>query len=287
MISVVIPSKDRCGYLKKTLPIFLKQPEVGEIVVVIDGSTDGTLKYLQEYSAKNKAVKFIDNGVNRGIPYSKNVGINAATLDYIFVGEDDVELTDGFFKTLLEHMSIIGADVMCGRNIFRFDYETATESISRTANKKGTYINKRMIEVSTSMDIGSDMLTTMAAAPVLGRAEIFKTVPFDERYKVNFWREETDFQFSLQEAGYTLGSCPHAICFNYVITDDTGGVHSSGSLKRARWILINNWIFVNKHEAFIKKHFIIWSKYTYISIFTLRMGYLFLKRILLRTGKST
>ena len=287
MISVIIPSKDRCKYLQKTLPIFLSQPEVSEVIVVIDGSTDGTLDYLKDMKAQNAAVRFIDNGTNKGIPYSKNIGINAARFEYIFIGEDDVELTTGFFAILLKDMKIINADVICGRNIFRYDYETADESINRTSVTHGAYINSRMIEVSTSMDIGRDMLTTMSAAPVLGKATIFKNIPFDERFKVNFWREETDFQFSLQEAGYTLGSCPHAICFNYVITDDIGGVHGSGSFKRAKWILINNWLFINKHETFIKENFDVRSKYSYIAVFGLRMGYLFMKRILLHTRRST
>lgn len=287
MISVVMPSKDRRDYLEKTLPTYLAQKEVGEIIVIIDGSTDGTLEYLNNIKKEEKRLRYIDNAINKGIPYSKNIGIANAKYDHIFIAEDDVELTENFFSTLLQHMKVIGADIICGRNIFRYDYESADEAINRTNLENGDYINKRMIEISTSMNIGNDVLTTMSAAPVLGKTEIFQQIQFDERYKVNFWREETDFQFSIQEHGYKLGACSHAVCYNYVIKDDKGGVHSSSGLTRAKWILINNWVFINKHETFIKENFLVKSKYMYILKFTIRMGYLFLKRIILGTVRSS
>jgi glycosyltransferase involved in cell wall biosynthesis len=41
-VSIIIPTKDRLPQLKKAIPLYLKEPEVGEVIIVIDGSTDGT-----------------------------------------------------------------------------------------------------------------------------------------------------------------------------------------------------------------------------------------------------
>jgi glycosyltransferase involved in cell wall biosynthesis len=269
-VSIIIPTKDRLTYLQRVLPSFLMQDEVKEIIVVVDGSTDGTLEFLEAYCTTNPTVRYLDNGVNRGIPYAKNRGIDAARCDYIFIGEDDLELTTDFLKTLSTHMAQDGADIICGRNIFRRDTETAVQSIERTDRLRGPYVNMRTIEVETSMRIIDDAEEPIVASPVLARTSVFRHVRFDERYEGNFWREETDFQLSARELGYKLFCCPHAICFNFEITDDRGGVHAVAGLRYERWTVTNNWRFILKHEQFVKENFDIGNKYVYIAKFAVR-----------------
>jgi GT2 family glycosyltransferase len=266
-ISVIVPSKDRRQHLERFLPLYLQEPDVLEVIVVVDGSTDGTVEYLTGLQKKQPKIKMLDNGVNRGIPFTKNRGIDAAVGTHIFIAEDDLEITKGFFTTLLKHLDNNKADIACGRNIFRYERETAAQAIARTDAFTDDSYNAKTIEINTSVKLAHDTVQPIIAAPMLGKAEIFRQVHFDERYKVNFWREETDFQFSAQEAGYKLMSCPHAICYNYVIENDRSGVHAAIGLKRARWIIINNWRFINKHRKFIAQHFDIGNRYAYIITF--------------------
>ena len=268
-ITVVIPTKDRVDYLRRTLPAFLAQPEVREVIVIIDGSSDGTAEFLAEYCRTHPAVRVVDNGVNRGIPFSRNRGIDEATSEYIFMAEDDLELTEGFFATLSAHMAELGADVMCGRNIFRRDTETAEESIARTNALRGSYVNMRSIEIETSMNIGADQVEPIIASPMLARTALFREVRYDERFLVNFWREETDFQLSARERGYVLGCCPHAVCFNFDIANDRGGVHATHGWRRERWVVINNWRFITKHSDFIAQNFEMGNQRVHIVVFAL------------------
>jgi GT2 family glycosyltransferase len=266
-ISVIVPSKDRLRHLKRFLPLYLREKEVAEVIVVVDGSTDGSIEYLQKLSAEEPRFRVLDNGINRGIPYTKNRGIDAASSDYIFIAEDDLEITPGFFKTLLTHLERSNADIICGRNIFRYETESAKKAIARTDKIHGPVINKKTIEINTSARLPEDIIQNIIAAPMLAKRSIFNSVRFDERYKVNFWREETDFQFSAQEAGYRLMSCPHAICYNYMIENDRSGVHTTVGLRRTKWIIINNWHFINKHHQFIAGNFEIGNRFIYITRF--------------------
>src|ERR1700677_258509 len=123
-ISVVVPTKDRLPYLRRAIPMFLAQREVKEVVVVVDGCTDGTLEYVRAASASDNRIRYVDNVTNRGLPYSRNRGIELAECEYAFTGEDDLEMPGNFFATLLAHMQETGADIIAARNIFRSERET-------------------------------------------------------------------------------------------------------------------------------------------------------------------
>jgi glycosyltransferase involved in cell wall biosynthesis len=269
-ISVVVPTKDRLQHLKSAIPGFLEHPEVGEVVVVVDGCKDGTLDYVQDLAASDQRVRFVDNGRNRGLPYSRNKGIELARFEYIFTGEDDLELTDGFFATLLGHLRESGADIISGRNIFRAETETAADAIRRTNEITGDAVNRRSIAVHTGIAAPRDQEQPLLPAPMLGRAEIFREIRFDEGYRVNGWREESDFQLSAIERGYHLIYCPHAMTFNFMIANDRGGVHSAVGLRRVRWVIKNNWRFISKHRQVITAQFDIGSRYRYIAAFACR-----------------
>jgi glycosyltransferase involved in cell wall biosynthesis len=243
------------------------QDEVKEVIVIVDGSTDGTLEFLKEFCSTSETVRYLDNGINRGIPFSKNRGIDAAKYEYIFLGEDDLELTESFFGTLFSHMQMMGVDVICGRNIWRNDGESAEDAIARTNKLRGPYVNVKTIEVETSMNIVDDHEELILANPMLAKADLFREVRFDELYRVNFWREETDFQLSAQERNYRIACCPHAICFNYNIAFDRGGVYALVGMRREKWTIINTWRFVKKHEVFIRDNFSIGDKRLYIAKF--------------------
>ncbi len=280
-----MPTKDRLNSLKAVLPTYFTQSEIDELIVVVDGSSDGTREYLDALSEEQPMLRVLDNGQNMGIPYSKNRGIEAATAELIFLGEDDVELTPDYLQTLLAHKKTSRVDIICARHIFRRENESAQAALARTSTLRGPYVNLKTIAVQTDLRLEQDEIQMMLANPMLGDARIFKAIPFDERYKVNFWREETDFQLSAQEAGYTLGCCPHAVSFNCMINVDRGGAHAAVGLRRTKWVIINNWRFVTKHRTFLRDHFDIGNEYLYISKFAFRVARTELERRLVATKR--
>jgi glycosyltransferase involved in cell wall biosynthesis len=269
-ISVVIPTKDRLTYLQRAVPMFLSHEEVKEIIIVIDGCQDRTLEYVRSACADSERIRYTDNVTNRGLPYSRNRGIEMAKFDYIFTGEDDLTLFSGFFTTLLAHMEETGADIISGRNIFQLEHETTSEAIQRTDKLKGDAVNRRTIMVHTGMRTSSDQEQPLLPAPMLCKADVFRKIKFDDKYENNAWREESDFQLAAREHGYKLVFCPHAISFNLEIKNDRGGVHASAGIKRIEYVVRNNWRFVKKHRQVIDRDFDAGNLYLYIAKFAVR-----------------
>ncbi len=100
-ISVVIPVFNTADYLPECLSSLLGQTDLSlELILVDDGSTDGSTQICEEFSVNNSCIQLIKQE-NRGVSAARNAGLDVATADYIgFVDSDDYILAD-HFATLL------------------------------------------------------------------------------------------------------------------------------------------------------------------------------------------
>ena len=97
-VSVVIPVYNAEKYIAKCLDSVLSQQGVTEIIIVNDGSTDGTLKIVENYAKKHSKIKVI-NQENKGVSAARNRGIEEAKSKYItFIDSDDWVENDSFVK---------------------------------------------------------------------------------------------------------------------------------------------------------------------------------------------
>lgn len=89
-ISVIVPVYNAEKYLKQCLDSLVSQTYKNiEIVCVDDGSSDGSLAILQEYSEKDERIKVISIE-NSGVSNARNVAIKNATGEYFaFCDSDD------------------------------------------------------------------------------------------------------------------------------------------------------------------------------------------------------
>ncbi|MBI4470320.1 MAG: glycosyltransferase [Acidobacteria bacterium] len=88
MFSVVIPTYNRAHLLPQALEsVFTQSFKDYEIIVVDDGSTDGTLDYIRSLNGDLKVL----TQPNRGPGAARNVGISVAKGDYVaFLDSDDL-----------------------------------------------------------------------------------------------------------------------------------------------------------------------------------------------------
>lgn len=94
-VSVIVPVYNVEKYLKKSLDSLINQTlQELEIIIVNDGSTDGSKNIIEEYVGKCKNnIKYLEKE-NGGLSEARNYGIQYATGEYIaFLDSDDyVEL---------------------------------------------------------------------------------------------------------------------------------------------------------------------------------------------------
>lgn len=90
-ISLVVLNYNGLEYLKRSIPSFLnlEYPHY-EIMVVDNGSTDGSIEFLKQF----KQIRLIENGRNLGYSAGKNVGVRKATTEYILLLDNDILIND-------------------------------------------------------------------------------------------------------------------------------------------------------------------------------------------------
>jgi len=92
-VSVVVPIYNVENYLRECLDSLIHQTLKDiEIICVNDGSTDSSLEIIEEYAKRDNRIKVI-NKLNTGLGATMNIGINAATSEYIGILESD-DFTD-------------------------------------------------------------------------------------------------------------------------------------------------------------------------------------------------
>lgn len=92
MISLCIPTFNRLSYLRPCLDSIIDKfgNYPYEVIVADGGSTDGTVEYLRKNKSKNLVV--IEQGKLTGITKAYNESFEIAKGDYIFIGNDDIEI---------------------------------------------------------------------------------------------------------------------------------------------------------------------------------------------------
>jgi glycosyltransferase involved in cell wall biosynthesis len=126
LVSVVVPVYDVEAYLPEALDSVLAQSHRAlEVVVVDDGSTDGSGALADDYAARDPRVRVVHTA-NRGLGAARNEGVRHATGEILaFADSDDVVPPDAY-RTLLRQLTGTGSDFVTG-SVARWDGERLTE----------------------------------------------------------------------------------------------------------------------------------------------------------------
>ena len=96
---MVMPNFNYSAYIGEALSAMAEQsyPSL-DIIVVDDASTDDSVRIIESFIRKYPFIRLIRNEKNMGVNHSFNVGIRAATGDYLYCAASDDKVLPGFFE---------------------------------------------------------------------------------------------------------------------------------------------------------------------------------------------
>ena len=123
LISVIMPVHNSLPYLKSAIKTILNQSFVGyEIVLVDDGSDDGSRSFLMQIEQNNKDIRVIDNKDAPGAGGSRNIGMSYSSGKYIiFLDSDDIFEPNMLAKLYCAIESEHADVAICGYAVFDSD----------------------------------------------------------------------------------------------------------------------------------------------------------------------
>ncbi len=140
LVSVVIPIYNIMDYLEKCVASVCGQTyKKLEIILVDDGSTDGSGKLCEELAAADARIKVIHKE-NGGLVSARKAGIKEATGFYLVNIDGDDWIEENMIELLVQNICKDGSDIaVCGfwkEGVEREEYAWASSNFTITGKKK-------------------------------------------------------------------------------------------------------------------------------------------------------
>ena len=91
LVSVIMPCYNAASTVKRSIESVLNQTyRFLELIIIDDFSIDSTLDVILEFKTFDNRIRVITNDSNKGVAYSRNVGLEIASGEYVaFIDSDD------------------------------------------------------------------------------------------------------------------------------------------------------------------------------------------------------
>lgn len=210
-ISVVIPTYNGKRYLSDCLDSLknqIRKPD--EIILVDDGSTDGTDSYVASFYPE---VKLIRLDVNQGFAAAVNKGIHRANGSYIALLNNDTRPTPQWLFELVKTLDEKPSVGFCSSKMLFADRPNVINSIGIGFTRAGTAFDVGEGEEDGEKFSQSRPIFGACAGAAMYRRELFEDIGLlDEDFFM--WYEDVDLSFRAQLAGYTCQYVPTAVVFH-------------------------------------------------------------------------
>lgn len=147
-VSVVIPVYNAEKYLRQCLDSVLGQSlrEI-EVICVDDGSTDGSIEILREYSERDRRFTALYNPENKHAGICRNLGLEKARGEYVLFLDSDDWILEGSLERIYEIAHRLNVDVLrCKALDYNNVSGTTTRSLHNSLKRVPFFLFNRVLK---------------------------------------------------------------------------------------------------------------------------------------------
>jgi len=210
VISVVVLNYNGRRYLKRCISSLSAQSYGDfEVIVVDNGSTDGSVEYLEAHFPR---VKIVRNETNLGFAGGINAGIEHAKGKYILTLNNDTQADTNFVERLAEAMDSDKSVGMCASKMLFPDGRINSTGIC--LSRSGAAWDRGMFEDDEGQYEELEEVFGPCAGAALYRKEMLDEIGlFDEDFFL--YMEDVDLAFRARLAGWRCVYVPGAVVYHF------------------------------------------------------------------------
>lgn len=224
-VSIVIPNYNGKHFLKGCLKaVFAQNIEEQEVIVVDNGSSDGSLEYLEKFPE----VRVIRLDRNYGFCRAVNEGIKAAESEYVILLNNDTEVDKEFASELLKMIRSDENIFSCSSKMIQFHDRQHMDDAGDYYCALGWAYGRGKNAWIGNYDEPAEIFASCAGAAVYRKKMLESLGYFDERHFA--YLEDIDIGYRARIFGYRNVYAPKALVY-HVGSGSSGSVHNAFKVK--------------------------------------------------------
>lgn len=207
VISVIISSFNGKHFLERCLEsLFSEKGCSYEVVLVDNGSTDGSLEFVREKFGNEDQLKLVAIKENVGVAKARNIGAANASGRYFFFLDNDTKTKAGWSDEIVRFFEGNKKAGLAQAKLLKMG-SNRFDSAGDWLSPLGFLVERaRSAEDRGQFDRVAPILSLKTAAAIVKREVFEKIGGFDKDYYI-FW-EDTDFAWRTWLAGYQVLFAP-------------------------------------------------------------------------------
>ena len=224
-VSIVIPNFNGKHFLEDCLnAVFAQDIENMEVIVVDNGSTDGSQEYLDAYPG----VRVLKLDKNYGFCGAVNAGIKAADSEYVILLNNDTEVDKNFAAELLNAIQSDEKIFSCSSKMIQFHDRTLMDDAGDYYCALGWAFGRGKGGDIERYEKSVDIFAACAGAAIYRKKMLESLGYFDEKHFA--YLEDIDVGYRARIHGYRNVYVPKAIVY-HVGSGFSGSAHNAFKVK--------------------------------------------------------
>lgn len=249
-LTVGISTYNAKEYLEILLPSIQKHVALDhEVIIVDDASTDGTAEWLKQH---HQAVRLVENQVNKGLAVNYKTILQLARGEHILRLDVDTQVHEGALQALADFLDnhqdvgvvapqIVYLDGTVDYHSYGLNRIGAWQTFKDFSFLFWKAWQKVISFISRPLLPDTPVIVDHAlGAAFMIRARVMEKAGLPD-VRVNFYRDETDWQYKIRDAGWEIWFHPGAV-ITHVGGSSAGNVYIHGKARnlQSMWQFIHN-----------------------------------------------
>lgn len=208
LVTIIIPNYNGLKFMEPCFEALEKQSyQHYEILVVDNGSTDGSVDWLKEHGISTIFLK-----ENTGFSGAVNVGIRAARTPYVILLNNDTQVLPDYVKELVAAIGSSPKIFSVSSKMIQLCHKDLMDDAGDMYSLLGWAYQRGVGQKSSGYRKGRRVFSACAGAAIY-RREIFGEIGyFDEMHFA--YLEDIDVGYRARIAGYDNRYCPNAVVYH-------------------------------------------------------------------------